>query len=279
MQREMHATENDEELNIRTLVALITSGWRWPVGAAIAGLVAASAAVWLTKPVYEARVIVRPGTVGWTSAPSSAPLPVEPVSQTLERLKLLTFYSDDLVKSCGSPSAQDLAASVKASATKGIELLSINYRTQSPALANTCLGAILLKLTKTQAEAGAPLIRELQEQRFTTKQQIDEIEQTLSVSYRRAAQLPNTVDAPISILLKRDELAKLRKLYRDQSINLSEPFTAPLKPLEPIYVSEGPVSPNRPAILAGGLLAGLVAGIAGLFLRKRWDAIAPRQAR
>jgi hypothetical protein len=53
---------------------------------------------------------------------------VEPISQTLERLKLVNFYGDDVVNTCQTGSASVLLSGLKWGVIKGNEVLSLTYR-------------------------------------------------------------------------------------------------------------------------------------------------------
>ena len=215
---------------------------------------------------YEATVVVQPATIGMIVATTT----VEPVAQTLERLKLVTFYSDNIVKACDADSAKDLTNSVKVNLVKGNNLLSISYRDETAALANACMNKIVTQLTQSQTAIAAPLIKELQDQQTATKQQIDDAERFLAAGEKRATSSPGSNELSTLMMLKREDLTKLQKLYREQRIQLTEPLTQPMKPLEPIYVPEKPVAPKKLMIIAGSLIGGMFIGLLALLANRSW---------
>lgn len=260
----------DGEINIWELMERLKNRWQWLVGGGIAGFVGAFGFVVLTPAQYEATAMIQPATIGMIAAPATATttMTVEPVAQTLERLKLVTFYSDDIVKTCQVDSAKELANSVKAGLAKGNTLLSIGYRANSAALAEACVAKIVVQLTQSQAVIADSLIKELEEQRTTTKQQIEDAERFLKQSERLEALSSNSNGLSILLMLKRDELMKLQKLYREQRLQLTEPLTHPMKLLGPIYAPEKAIWPKKSIAAVGGLVLGVFVGLLALLVAR-----------
>lgn len=248
-----------DEINFWELLRQLKSGWKWLAGGGGLGLLGAFGFLIVTPAQYEATVVIQPATIGMPAV--STAMTVEPVTQTLERLRLVAFYTGDIVKDCQVGSAKELENNVRADLVKGNALLSISYRTKSAALANACVSRIVRHLIQSQSAISAPLVRELEEQKILTKQQMDETEQFLEMSYKRAAQSSALSEYPILIILKREELIRLKKLYREQRTQLTEPLTKPMKILAPIYTPDNPVSPQKRRVIASGLVGGLFAGL------------------
>lgn len=253
----------DEEISLWELIDQLKHGWQWLLGGGAVGVIGAISFVFLTSPQYEASVTIQPATIGLNAATTA----VEPAAQTLERLKLVTFYNDDIVKTCGADSAKELAKGVKPQLIKGNNLLSISYRAGSAALAHACVSKIVAQLTQSQAAIAAPLIKELQMQQTSTKQQIDEVERFLSANEKRVASSPTSNELATLLMLKRGDLSNLQRLYREQRMQMTEPLTQSMKPLEPIYVPEKPVT-HKLVTVAGGLVGGLLAGLLALFVNR-----------
>ena len=258
----------DDEISLWELLEHLKSGWKWVVGGGAIGLMSAIVLAVFIPAQYEATAVVQPATIGMIVAttPTTTTTTVEPVAQTLERLKLVTFYSDEIVKACDAESAKDLANSVKVNLVKGNNLLSISYRAESAALANACMNKIVTQLMQSQTAIAAPLIKELQDQQTATRQQIDEIERFLAAGEKRAG----SNELSTLMMLKREDLTKLQMLYREQRIQLTEPLTQPMKLLEPIYVPEKPVSPKKLMIIAGSLIGGMLIGLLAFFANRSW---------
>lgn len=267
----------DEEVNFWELVEHLKTGWQWLAAGGIVGLAGAIGFVTYTPARYEATAVIRPATVASTALiPMIQPTPVnmtvtatpvEPVAQTMDRLRLVTFYGDNIVKTCQAKTAETLANNVMISFMKGNSLFSISYSTDSATLSETCMEKIVEQLTQTLAEIAAPLIKELESQLASTKQQIDDIGRSLAQSEKRIAISPAPNDA-VLLLLKQEELFKLQKLYREQRIQMTAPFTQPLKLLEPVYTRKNAVS--KKLIATAGLTGGLLIGLLALFVNRSW---------
>ncbi len=136
---------DDDEINIWELMEHLKSGWHWLAGGCAVGLLGATGFLMLVPAKYGATAVVQPATIGMIVATTT----VEPVAQTIERLKLVTFYGDDTVKVCQAGSAKDLAEGVKVSIVKGNNLVSLGYRADSVALAEACMAKIVGQLSQS----------------------------------------------------------------------------------------------------------------------------------
>ena len=253
----------DEEINFWDLIENIKSNWLWPVAGGIFGLL--GAVVFLTSfpRQYEASAILQPASIA-TIAPT-----VEPVVNTLERLKTVTFYSDEVVKSCEAVSAKKLSESIKVSIVRGTNLISVSYRGNSPAIAEACTEKIVGHITQSQAAIAAPLLKKLDEQRASTKKQIDDAERFL-LQYENQVKRPPTSSDSVFLMLKSEGLDKLQKLYREQAVGLTEPLTQPMKLVAPIYAPREALSQKPLLTVVGGFVAGLFFGLAALFFNRSW---------
>jgi uncharacterized protein involved in exopolysaccharide biosynthesis len=260
----------DDEISLWELLDQTRKGWQWLAGSVAVGLVGALGFVLISPDQYEAKAVIQSQTFSIIFTTTIIKTDLEPVAQTVERLRLATFYNDEMVKVCGVGSAKDLADKVKVNLIKGSNIFSINYQAESAALAKTCVSKILQKLTQSVSEAAAPLINEFQDQLTYTKQQIDEVERFLAQSEKRVTLSIGSNELLLIIILKREELAKLQRLYREQRIQLTEPLMHPMKLLEPIYVSQKPVAPKKLLVVTAGLIGGLFAGLIGLFISRSW---------
>lgn len=252
-----------KEINVWELMEYLKNGWRWLLGGAGFGLLGAFCFLISTSPQYEASSIIQPATTGITKGT------VEPITQTLERLKFAGFYDGDIVKACQANSAEELMSNVRAGLMKGNSLFSISYRADSAKLAKTCLARVIEQLTQSQATIAAPLIKELEEQRASTKQQIDDRERFLAQNEKRVATSVVSNES-VLLILKREELMQLQKLYREQRTQLTAPFTQPMRLLEPIYVQEKRAYPRTLIATVIGVVGGLFVGLLVLFVSRGW---------
>lgn len=128
----------DEGLNLWELLDIVKSGWHWLAGGAAVGLAGAVGFVMVVPAQYEATAVLQPATVGMpttTTTTTTKGAEVESVAQTLERLKMPTFYSEKLLKACDVKSPanpqQALATAVKPAVVKSNALIQISYRSDS----------------------------------------------------------------------------------------------------------------------------------------------------
>lgn len=274
--------ENNDALTLWDMLELVKSGWHWLIGGAGFGILVAVAFIWFVPAQYEAIAIIQPATVGITTTTTTTKgIEVESTAQTLERLKTPTFYTDSQLQACDVRSRINarrvLATAIKPTLVKGNSLIQISYRADSPALAEACVADVVAQLAKVQAALSEPIIKTLDEQRLLTKQQLDESERFQKQIEKRAISMDPS-DAKFSqamlmlnaALSKREEISKLRKLYTEQSMQLSEPLTQPTKLFEPIDASDKSVFPNKPLMVALGLVGGLMMGSLMLFVRRSW---------
>lgn len=272
---------DDDGLNLWELLEVVKSGWRWLAGGAMIGLAGAIGYVLVVPAQYEATAVIQPATVGMGTTTTTKGAEVESTAQTLERLKMPTFYTEALLKACEVKTLanprQTLATAVKQTLVKGNSLIQITYRAESPAVAESCVSEVVAQLAKSQAVLAEPIVKALNEQRQLTKQQLDDAERIQAQIEKRAMTL-DTSDSKFSAsmlmlnatLSKREEIARLRKLYTEQTLQLSEPLTQKAKLFEPIYAPERAVFPKKTLTGLGGLFGGLVVGGLMFFAWRSW---------
>ena len=274
-QEQQHPTHmsDDDEINLWDLFEQVKSGWLWWVVGASIGLVGAIGYLFVVPPQYEATAVVQQATIG---SGGMGKTPVEPITQTLERLKLSTFYTNDVVMSCQADQARVLTTSIKSSVIKGNTLLMLKFRAESAAVAEDCLTKVVNLLAASQDKVASPLIKELHDQTSLTQKQIIELEKFLEHYDKNLARTIATTDLTSLLFLnaesKREELLKLQKLFSDQRIRLTEPLTQRLALLEEVYTSDNPVFPKKTLTILGGLMGGFLAGLLALFIHRSWKS-------
>ncbi len=275
-QTPLNTPQDDDEISLWDIVNFLKEGWRWLAGGLVLGLLGAVGFVIVSPSQYEATAVIQPATVGMpttTTTTTTKGAEVEPVAQTLERLKLATFYSGALVQACQAPSALALTGSVKASQVKGNSLIQVSYRAPSTAVAEACVNAVVAHLTQSQAAVAEPLLKTLEEQLALTKKQLTEAQSFQGQLEKRAVSSKDGASLlMLSALSKREEMVRLEKLLVEQKVQLSAPLTQPMQLLGPIYAPERAVAPKKLPMLAGGLFGGLVFGGLVFFVRRSWLA-------
>ena len=276
MNTQIEVPEDDNEISLWDIVDFLKEGWRWLAGGVVAGAVGAVGFVLVSPAQYEATAIVQPATVGMpttTTTTTTKGVEVESVAQTLERLKLPTFYDEVMLQACQAPSRQALSGGVKASQVKGNALIQISYRAKSVAVAEACVNAVVATLAKSQAEIAAPIIKTLEEQLSLSRQRLADEKAFQAQAEQRVSGSADGVSLlMLKALSKREDIIQLQRQLVDQSVQLSAPITQPVRLLEPIYAPERPVAPKKLPVLAGGLFGGLVLGGLMFFVRRSWLA-------
>ncbi len=257
------------DISLWDVIDFLKQGWRWLVGGGIVGLICSAGFVLVSSIQYEATAVIQPARVGVPTGATVAMkgAEVEPLLQTLERLKVASFFTPELVRVCEMTSAQALASSVKASSVKGNSLIQISYRSQSVAQAEACMQAIVAQLRNTQAMIAAPIVQ-LQEKQLEASRQLlaEAKELQIQIKRRMASSLEKTALLILDDLLRQEEISRLQKQVLEQSIQLSAPVTQSMQLLEPITV----VAQKKLPMLAVGPFAGLLIGGLIFFVRCRW---------
>ncbi len=274
----LNTPQGDDEISLWDIVNFLKEGWRWLAGGLVLGLLGAVGFVMMSPSRYEATAVIQPATVGMpttttTTTTTTKGAEVEPVAQTLERLKLATFYTAELLQVCQAPSGAALAGSVKASQVNGNSLIQVSYRAPSTAVAEACVNAVVAQLSQSQQAIAEPLLKTLEEQLVLTKKQLTEAESYQGQLEKRATSSADSTSLlMLNTLTKREEIVRLQKLLVEQKVQLSPPLTQPMQLLAPIYAPERAVAPKKLPVLAGGLFGGLVLGGLVFFVRRSWLA-------
>lgn len=91
----------DDGLNLWELLDVVKQCWHWLVGGAAVGLAEAVGYLLVVHAQYEATAVIQPATVGMANAATlTKGAEVESTAQTLERLKMPTFYSETVLNAC-----------------------------------------------------------------------------------------------------------------------------------------------------------------------------------
>lgn len=273
-QTQMNAPQSDDELSLWDILNFLKEGWLWLVFGLAGGLAGAVGFVVVSPAQFEAMAIVQPATVGLpTTTTTTKGAEVEPVAQTLERLKLPTFYDETMLQACQAPSRLALSGSVKASQVKGNSLIQVSYRAPSIAVAEACVNAVVGQLTQSQTSIAEPLQKTLEEQLALTRKQLTEAEGFQAQLEKRATSSADGASLlMLNTLSKREEIVRLQKVLVEQKVQLSAPLTQAMQLLEPIYAPDKAVAPKKLPVLAGGVFGGLVFGGLVFFVRRSWLA-------
>lgn len=269
-----------DEIELLPLLDKFLDQWRWWVGGAVLGGALGLGAAFVIPPKYAAQGIIQVAQVT---------APVESVPQTITRMQTLAFREEvvtRLVKQ-GLVSEASKDAWVKTLDGKAVfrpvkdanTYVEVNIEAPSQQLSR----AVVSTVTDVLKERHQPLMNDRLQQVNKSielaKANLSELEKQYSGA---KAALGNQNSAPVNYL----ELARLseagtlatqrQKLLDLESSKLA-PATQPTGLVEPIGVSDRPVSPKKSILTAAGLVLGGMLGTLLSFALPAWWAYRRQQ--
>jgi LPS O-antigen subunit length determinant protein (WzzB/FepE family) len=293
--------ENDmiqeEEISLFDLWDKMREGWRYVAGGTAIGLLGAGLALTLIPPKYEAVAVVQVGQTGQVGQVAQVgligqvtTLPVEPTQLSVERMKTPTFQMA-VAQGAG---IQDWIDALRRSATAGNDYLSLQVskatvgqnaaplmelkaKADSIENARRIAEVAIQELGKRQSEIAKPAIDRMQADLAIAKEKRQRAEEDLGSLSKLVATAGIKDDRFTQLSLmnslrlqKESELFFQRQLVAALEGALGPPATQPAKAVEPVFVSEKPVSPKKALLLVLGLVGGLLAGILAVFVADAW---------
>ena len=287
----------DDEISLFDLWERLRAGWRYVAGGTAIGLLGAGLALALISPKYEAVAVVQVGQTGQVGQVAQVglvgqvtTLPVEPTQLSVERMKTPTFQMA-VAKGAG---IDDWIDALRRSATAGSDYLSLQVskatvgqnaaplmelRAKADSIENArkIAEVAIQELGKRQAEIAKPSIDRMQADLAIAKEKRQRAEEDLGSLSKlvAAAGIKDDRFTQLSLmnslrLQKESELFFQRQLVAALEGALGPPATQPAKAIEPVFVSEKPVSPKKALVLALGLVGGLLAGVVSVFFVDAW---------
>jgi hypothetical protein len=218
-------------------------------------------------PTWEASAVLEVGKVG--------PALVEPVTNVITRI-LLPSFSKWAINTTGIKSEEmvamkDFYVTLKATQVKGSELIEIKLRGPSAEMAKNLLEGAIVNLQKMHTEIMAVTIErnKKQLQILTEDLQKTSVETDLLRRKLLASHNWNAFDATLSATLLKDKSTEIRdmiqrKLALEEQISPSRSYTT--RVVDEIYISEKPVSPNKPLIVGLAILLGILGAVVLAFV-------------
>ncbi len=287
----------EEEISLFDLWEKLREGWRYVAGGTAIGLLGAGLALALIQPKYEAVAVVQVGQTGQVGQVAQVglvgqvtTLPVEPTQLSVERMKTPTFQMA-VAQGAG---IQDWIDALRRSATAGNDYLSLQVskatvgqnaaplmelkaKADSIENARKIAEVAILELGKRQSEIAKPAIVRMQADLAIAKEKRQRAEEDLGSLSKLVATAGIKDDRFTQLSLmnslrlqKESELFFQRQLVAALEGALGPPATQPAKAVEPVFVSEKPVSPKKALLLALGLVGGFLAGIVAVFVVDAW---------
>ncbi len=287
----------EEEISLFDLWDKLREGWRYVAGGTAIGLLGAGLALTLIPPKYEAVAVVQVGQTGQVGQVAQVgligqvtTLPVEPTQLSVERMKTPTFQMA-VAQGAG---IQDWIDALRRSATAGNDYLSLQVskatvgqnaaplmelkaKADSIENARRIAEVAIQELGKRQSEIAKPAIDRMQADLAIAKEKRQRAEEDLGSLSKLVATAGIKDDRFTQLSLmnslrlqKESELFFQRQLVAALEGALGPPATQPAKAVEPVFVSEKPVSPKKALLLVLGLVGGLLAGILAVFVADAW---------
>lgn len=282
----------DDEFGLFDLWQTLQAGWRYVLGGVVIGVIGAGAMIVLTPAKYEAVAVVQVGQVGQVRQVDQGGQmvevtshPVEPASQTIERMKTSAFQLGVAEKLGTQAWVADLRASTNATGKyispqlmKGTiagpsPLIELKTTGDSAEYAKNIASASVLELANRQAEIAKPMIDKLRLDLKIAREKLASVENELEVINKLVTNVGVKDDRFTQLSLmttlgvqKKSELFTQRQLISALETALMPPATQSAKAIEEIFVTEKPVSPKKGMLIALGLIGGLLVGGISVFV-------------
>lgn len=252
----------------------------------VAALLATLLVSFVLHPTWEASAVLEIGQVGQVLQPGQVGLPgqalVEPATNVVTRMMLPSFTKGALASVDINPEQMDVARgflkTLKATQIKGSELVQIKLRGPSAEMARNLIQGAIASLQKMHSEMMAVTIDRNRKQLQILTEDIKKTSAESELIRKKllASHNWNTFDATLSATLLQDKSIEMRdmvqrRLMLEEQISPSRSYTT--RVVDEIYVSEGPVSPNKPLIIGLAVLLGLFGAIV---LALAHNAITPK---
>lgn len=291
-----NGTVQEDEVSLLDLWDKLRAGWHYVLGGAALGGIAAGGAIALIPPKFEAVAVVQIAQVGQIAyaqlgqimqIPS---LVVEPAAQAVERMKTPAFQTtvakslgnqawvDDLQRSANAAAKYISPQLIKSTSALGSSpLIEMRTNAATPEDAIKIANASIKELASRHSELAKPLLEKMRSDLKLAKEKLASAEQELEGINKLVASVGVKDDRFTQLSLmtglrvqKESELFAQRQAIVALETALSVPATQTTEAIEAVFVSDKPVSPKKPLLLALGLIGGLLVGIASVFLVDAW---------
>lgn len=263
----MTEIDQDGGMDLADVLAIIKLNKRLILAAPIVSGLAALIAVSLMRPLWEASVLLQVGQVGQVL--------LEPVTNVVSRMSHPSFIPSVLNRARLKPdemrfAKSDYQCSLKVAQVKGSDLVEVKLRSYSADMARNLTQSTVANLQAVHDELFSSALSIIQEQIKSTNNSIRFASGQLDLAGQQLSSKTNpagTALAAITLQNKSSEFHELtkRKLQLEEQVGPLRTFATRI--VGDIYVSEGPVSPNKPLIVAMAILAGLLTGVFVAFAR------------
>lgn len=262
-QSEVRADVNGE-ISLADIIGFFRQSWKLITVFGVLGLALSAIYVLIMPAQYEATIQIKMAQYSNSSSSSS----IEPPAVLIERLKLPSVYTDDVLRECGVAEGDDVGpyinGRVKASVMKNVtDVIDIKLRSNKPEGAKSCAMALLNMIGSQQQRMIEDMLKGKHEQ----------LERIKEAFINEEKQPDRTRQGGVGVIVYLANLSKLTSLRERMDRLNDEMLFAKLHPtklVSPIYVPRRPVSPKVPMFVLLGTFAGLVLGVVFAAIRNQY---------
>ena len=247
-------------------------------------------------PKYEASGVVRVAQVGAVEVDAagnvrSRPQPVENVPEAIVRMQSLAFREEVVGRliQAGQVKPEKKEAWVRALAGKSsfkpvkdaANYVDISLTAESPAQGNAAVSTVTQVLKERQLPLMAERLAQVDRSIELAKASLATMEKSYGTTQASLRAQPPNSEAylELSRMSEAGTLAGLRQKVLDLENSKLSPTTKETELVEPIGVSDRPVSPKKSVFTAGGLVLGALLGtLLGFALPAWWEFQRKRKA-
>jgi uncharacterized protein involved in exopolysaccharide biosynthesis len=284
----MNEEKRSDEVSMLELFNVIQR-YKWLMLALpfIAAIFAALLVFIVLRPTWEASTVLEIGHVWQPGQTAQAgQIPVEPVTNVVSRMLHPSFATGALGYANVKPDELKVVRAVyigtlKVTPVKGAELVEVKLRAHSAELAKNLMQGSIINLQKVHSEMMSITVdrynKEIQiltKDIHDTSTEIELLQKKLLANHNW-----NAFDATLAATVLQKKSAELRdmiqrKMMLEEQVSPSRTFTT--RVVGDVYVSEEPVSPNKPLIIGLAMLLGLLAAGLIAFVHNAITASVPR---
>lgn len=245
---------NSENLNDEVSIAAIASAaWRYKwlllAGPVVGGMLAALLVAFVLSPLWQASASLEVGSIAGKGK-DGVPLQIEETSTVVSRMKNPSFPIGPL----------------KVIQEKDTGIINLSILAESPEMAKKLMLENIAKLQLVHSEMMFPSIDRYRKQLLAIDKDIQNTSAEIELLRKKlfAHHDWNTFDATLSAKVLQDKTAGLRdmqasKLDIEEKLNPIRTHNTRL--VGELFVSQGPVSPNKLLIIGGAMLLGAIGAI------------------
>lgn len=245
---------NSENLNDEVSIAEIASAaWRYKwlllAGPVVGGMLAVLLVAFVLSPLWQASASLEVGSIAGKGK-DGVPLQIEETSTVVSRMKNPSFP----------------IGSLKVIQEKDTGIINLSILAESPEMAKKLMLENIAKLQLVHSEMMFPSIDRYRKQLLAIDKDIQNTSAEIELLRKKlfAHHDWNTFDATLSAKVLQDKTAGLRdmqasKLDIEEKLNPLRTYNTRL--VGELFVSQGPVSPNKLLIIGGAMLLGAIGAI------------------